>query len=143
MSRGFSLPELVAVTGIVGLIAALALPRLAAAIDRVEADAAAREIVTALAVARHSAISQGQRVRMRIAADSLRFDRWDGTAWVPDRRWPGPASRRVGLQVTNPDVVYGPTGIGWGASNTTVTLARGSQVETITTSRAGRVKRWR
>jgi hypothetical protein len=44
--------------------------------------------------------------------------------------------------VSNPLVVFGPTGMGWGVSNTRITLQRGSQVETITVSRVGRVKRW-
>jgi hypothetical protein len=47
----------------------------------------------------------------------------------------------VSLQVSNPVVAFSPIGVGWGASNTTITLRRGSQVETITTSRVGRVRR--
>jgi hypothetical protein len=48
----------------------------------------------------------------------------------------------VQLDVSNPVVVFDATGMGWGGSNTTAVLRRGSQVETITISRVGRVKRW-
>jgi len=44
--------------------------------------------------------------------------------------------------VSNPVVVFDAIGIGWGASNTTVVLRRGTRVEKITLSRIGRVKRW-
>ena len=97
---------------------------------------------TALAVARHGAVLQGMRARLTIAADSLRIDRLEQGGWTPWKRWPGPADLAVGIEVSNPVVVFGPTGLGWGASNTKVVLRRGSQVETITVSRLGRVKRW-
>jgi Tfp pilus assembly protein FimT len=142
MSRGATLVELVLAIALLALLAAIGVPRARAALDYAAADAAAREITTALAVARQSAIRQGVRARLVIRADSLRTELWDGARWRPATRWPGPAAHRVSLQVSNPVVTYGPNGVGWGASNTTVRLRRGSQIETITTSRVGRVRRW-
>src|SRR5437879_1493901 len=97
---------------------------------------------TALAVTRHVAIMRGARARLVVASDSLRIDRWDDRTWTPVLRWVGPREAGVRLEVSNPEIAFGPTGIGWGASNTTVVLRRGSRFETITTSRLGRVKRW-
>ena len=142
MTKGFSLVEVVIVLLIVALLAAVGLPRLRPFLDRIATDQAAREITTALAVARHGAVLQGMRARLTIAADSLRIDRLEQGGWTPWKRWLGPADLAVGIEGSNPVVVFGPTGLGWGASNTKVVLRRGSQVETITVSRLGRVKRW-
>lgn len=141
MVRGFTLIELAIAVVILAVLLAAALPRLRPALDRVATKAAAGDVTAALATARHTAIARGQRARLVIAQDSLRLDLWNGAAWTGAARWPGPATHRVTLQVSNPVVAYSPNGVGWGASNTTITLRRGSQVETITTSRVGRVRR--
>lgn len=142
MARGFTLVEMAIALVIVSTLTAIALPRLAPALDRIAADAAAREITTALAVTRHTAIRQGRRARLVIRSDSLRLDLWDGVRWTPETRWTGPEAHRVTLQVSNPVVTYSPNGIAWGLANTSIRLRRGSQIETITTSRVGRIKRW-
>ena len=142
MPRGFTLTELAVALAMVALLLAVGLPRLSGVLDWVAADRAAREVTTALAVARAAAVMRGTRTRVTIAADTLRIDRWEGADWRPYQRWPGPITEGVMLQVSNPEVVFGPTGMGWGASNTRVVLRRGSHTETITTSRLGRVKRW-
>jgi prepilin-type N-terminal cleavage/methylation domain-containing protein len=142
MAKGFSLVEVVIVLLIVAVVAAVGLPSLRPYVDRIATDQAAREITTAIAVGRHGAVMQATRARVTIAADTLRVDRLKAEEWEPFWRRPGPADHRVLLEVSNPVVVFGPTGLGWAASNTKVVLRRGSQVETITVSRLGRVKRW-
>lgn len=144
MPRGLSLAELVVVLFIVAMLAVLGLPRLTGLTDWLATERAAQEITTALSLTRHAAVIQATRARLTIAADTLRIDRLspDGGEWVPWWRRPGPADFGVRLEVSNPEVVFGPTGLGWAAANTKVVLSRGSQVETITTSRLGRVKRW-
>jgi prepilin-type N-terminal cleavage/methylation domain-containing protein len=140
--EGFTIAELTVTIAIVAVIAGIGLPRLRRSLDWVAADAAARDISTALAVARATAAMQGVRTRVVIAVDSLRLDRWEAPLWVPGRRWPGPASRGVTLEVSNPEVVFGPLGLAWGVSNTRVTLQRGTNIEVLTVSVVGRVKRW-
>jgi prepilin-type N-terminal cleavage/methylation domain-containing protein len=146
MTKGFSLVEVAIVLLIIALLTAVGLPRLRPFLDRIATDQAAREITTALAVGRHGAVMQATRARVTIAVDTLRVDRLKvgrGVGeWEPWWHRPGPADLRVQLEVSNPVVVFGPTGMGWSASNTKVVLRRGSQVETITVSRLGRVKRW-
>jgi prepilin-type N-terminal cleavage/methylation domain-containing protein len=142
MRRGFSLPELLVVLGIIAVVTLLAIPRFGDILDWVAADGAAHDVTTALAVARGAAITQSTLARLDIGPDSLRIDiRQDG-AWDPYRRYPGPMSRGVQLEVSNPEVIFGPSGLGWGTANSTITLRRGDRVETVTTSRVGRVKRW-
>jgi prepilin-type N-terminal cleavage/methylation domain-containing protein len=142
MAKGFSLIELAVVILIMCLVVSLTLPRAAHFMDWIATDHAVRQVTTALAVARHGAVMQSTRARLTISGDSLRIDRLVGKGWVPWWRQAGPSSLGVTLLVSNPVVQFGPTGIGWGASNTTVVLRRGSQVETITVSRVGRVKHW-
>jgi type II secretion system protein H len=141
MRAGFSLGELVVVIAIMAVLVALVGPRLGPAFDRIATDGAARDVTTAIAVARAAAVMQGTRARLRISPDSLRVDREAVRGWQPYARWPGPANESVALTVSNAEVVFGPLGIGWGAANTRVVLRRGSQIVTITTSRLGRVKR--
>lgn len=139
--RGFTLVELLVILMILAVVLSLGAPRLGGALDRLATDAAARDVTTAIAVTRAAAVLQGTRARLRIAADSLRVDRESPLGWEPYARWPGPAASGVAVHVTNPEIVFGPMGLGWGLANTRVELRRGSHIETITTSRLGRVKR--
>jgi len=142
MRRGFSLVELIVTVAAVAVVTAVTLPRLGGVLDWLAVDNEAVRVTTALAVTRHVAIMRGARARLVVASDSLRIDRWDDRTWIPLLRWVGPREAGVRLEVSNPEIAFGPTGTGWGASNTTVVLRRGSRFETITTSRLGRVKRW-
>src|SRR2546422_507877 len=117
-------------------------PAAARLMDWLETEHAVRDVTTALAVGRNGAIMQATRARVTFSADSIRIDRLRGTGWEPWWRIPGPASHGVTLDVSNPIVQFGPFGLGWGVSNTRIVLRRGSQAETITTSRVGRVKHW-
>ena len=141
MRRGFTLLELVVVLAIVAMLTTFAVSRLVPLVDWIAADGAARDVTSALAVTRTAAVLRGTRARLRIAADSLRIDRESPAGWEPYARWAGPASAGVTLTVSNPEVVFSPLGIAWGLSNTRIVLSRGSQIETITTSRLGRVRR--
>jgi len=142
MAKGFSLIEMAVTICIAALLAALWLPRAGQLLNWIAADHAARDITTALAHGRQGAVLQATRARVTIAADTLRIDRLGPQGWEPWWRRPGPTSLGVQMEVSNPVVIFGPNGMGWSASNTMVVLRRGSQVETITTSRVGRVKRW-
>ena len=127
---------------IAALLAAFWLPRAGRMWDWIATDHAVRDVTTALAVGRHGAVLQSTRARVTIAADTLRIDRFGPAGWESWWGRSGPARHGVQLTVSNPVIIFGPTGMGWGVSNTTVVLRRGSQVETITMSRVGRVKHW-
>lgn len=142
MRRGVTLAEMAVVLAIVAIVAAITLPRLGGLLDWIAVNAAAQDVSTAMAVARSSAVMQGTRSRAVIASDTLRIDRWTGDSWGPLHRWPGPVARGVTLEVSNPEIVFDPIGLGWGVSNTKVVLRRGTRSETITVSRLGRIKRW-
>jgi len=140
--RGFTLIELVVVLIVIGVTCTVALPRFRDTLDRIAVERSVADVSVALGVARNAAVMWGTRARLLIAADSLRIDRWADTGWARGRPWTGPAGHGVALDVSNDEVVFGPTGMGWGASNTKIVLRRGSHSATLTTSRLGRVKRW-
>ncbi|PYP70330.1 MAG: hypothetical protein DMD36_06950 [Gemmatimonadetes bacterium] len=140
--RGFSLIELAVTIAVMGAVTVATLPALKDWLSWVAVEAASADITTALAVARSAAIANGFRSRVVLAADSLRIDRWTGSSWEPYLRWTGPSELGVDLTVSNPEVVFGPTGTGWGPSNTEAVLRSRSRHARITVSRVGRVKRW-
>jgi prepilin-type N-terminal cleavage/methylation domain-containing protein len=141
MRRGFTLLELLWAVVIAGFVLALALPKIGGLLDSLSADAAARDVAVALAAARQFAMDRGHRVRVRLNQDSLRVDTLGEVTWGQYRAWPGAASRRASLSATTPVVTFSGLGLSWGVSNTTVTLRRGSHVETVVVSRVGRVRR--
>src|ERR687892_2130673 len=114
MRRGFSVLELSITIAVAGLVTAITLPRLRDLADWIAVDTAAREVSTALATARHAAVMRATRSRLVIGADSLRVDRWGATPWEPLVRWAGPEHRGIDVTVSNPEVIFGPTGIAWG-----------------------------
>ena len=142
MSKGFTTLELIVVAAIAGTLMALWIPRAAGLMDWLATQRAVRDVTTALALGRNGAVMQSTRARIEIASDTLRIDRLGAHGWEPWWRLAGPASHGVALEVSNPVVTFGPTGMGWGVANTKVVLRRGSQAETITISRVGRVKLW-
>jgi prepilin-type N-terminal cleavage/methylation domain-containing protein len=142
MAKGFTLLELIVVVCIAAVLIAFWTPRAARLVDWMATERAVRDVTTALAVGRNGAVMPSTRARISIGPDTLRIDRYGPRGWEPWWRTPGPASHGVTLAVSNPVVVFGPTGMGWGVSNTTIVLRRGSQAETITLSRVGRIKHW-
>lgn len=142
MPKGFTLLELVVVTCITGLLLAFWVPRASRLMDWFATERAARDVTTAIAVGRHGAVMRATRARIRFNPDSIRIERLESQGWVPWWQTAGPASHGVLMEISNPIVTFGPTGMAWGVSNTRIVLRRGSQSETITMSRVGRVKRW-
>lgn len=142
MSKGFTLLELMIVLCITAMLLALGAPRVMPLIDWIETEHAVRAVTTALAIGRNAAVMHATRARITFGPDTIRIDRLQGKGWERCWQTPGPASHGVTLAVSNPVVQFGPFGMGWGASNTSIVLRRGSQAETITLSRVGRVKHW-
>ncbi len=141
MRNGVTLPELATVLAIVGVLTATAVPRLAGWMDRIAVSRATGEITTFYQTARYAAIYRSQRIRLELGADSLRAV-FEGPTDSLFLKWPGPARHGVRLRVTRATVRIQSNGLGLGAANTKLVLRRGAAVESLTTSRLGRLKRW-
>lgn len=130
------------VLAIVGVLAALAVPRAAGWLDRLAVRRAADEVASFYQQARLAAIFRSQRVRLELGQDSLRAVLEGPSDSVFLRRM-GPARHGVSLTATRGIIRVESNGLGFGAANTKLVLRKGLAAESLTTSRLGRLKRWR
>ena len=136
--RGFTLAELLVVATLVGLLASVGIPRGARLLDHLRVRQAAHEVWAALALGRSAAIHRAGYTRvlidesagtvvLRHAADTL-------------RHWPVGRAHGVALWASRDTLTFAPTGLGYGASNTTIVVSRGARADTLVVSRLGRVR---
>jgi Tfp pilus assembly protein FimT len=130
---------LVVVMAVVGVLIAIAVARTSSLRDRVSVRAAATETVAAFALARRWSLSRASRTAITFdtAASTLVVRSYMDTI---ARRSLG-SSHGVSVSTSRDSMAYAPNGLGYGASNLTVVLRRGSAAETIFVSRLGRVRR--
>ncbi len=141
MRRGFTLPELLSVMGIMGILAAIVVPPLGRVLDQVAVREGVDRFAAAHAITREMAMTRGTLAR-------LELDRARHTGTVSVQR-EAPAWDTVGtyplgsaeLSCSNCTVIFNPLGLGYGTSNTRVVFSRGAAADTVTTSRTGRLKR--
>lgn len=130
--------ELTIALVIAAILSAIALPRAAGFVDAMEVRGAVTEIDALFSVARHVAIARAVQasldidpargvVSVRVGADTLRTREVE-------------AAHGVRLQSTRASITYSQTGIGYGAGNLTLIVARNLAADTIFVSRLGRVR---
>lgn len=141
MARGVTLPELVVVALIVGLMASILIPPARRTLDRIAVLGAAQRFSAIHETARQSAIARATAVRYEVArygaAIALAARKRNG-AWDTLGVWTlGQVKVESGQRI----VTFNPLGLGSGASNTRVVFSRGQAAETLTVSRTGRLRR--
>jgi len=139
MRRAFTLLELTVVVALLGLLMALTVPKFAALRDGASVRAAMADLGALFSIARQSAITERTTVSVLFdtAAGSVEIRR-GGRAVV---RHALRGAYGITLGSNRDSAVYDPRGFGYGVSNITVTVRRGSIIDTLTMSRLGRV-RW-
>lgn len=137
--RGTTLPELMVVLTIVGVLTLVALGRVTALRDRMSVRAAASETVATFALARRWSVSRATRTAITIDSAAVALVVRSYTDTVAHRKLA--SSHGVSLATSRDSMAYAPNGLGYGASNLTVVLRRGAAAETIFVSRLGRVRR--
>jgi prepilin-type N-terminal cleavage/methylation domain-containing protein len=141
MRRGFTFVEIIIVLVVLSVLATLVTPRLTNRLDHLAVDRATSEIATFYRAARFRAVTRSSRIRVEIGLDSL-LAVYEGATDSVAARHTGPARHGVGLRTTQRVLRIGPTGLGWGATNTTIVLTKGAAAESLTVSRMGRMKHW-
>jgi prepilin-type N-terminal cleavage/methylation domain-containing protein len=142
MARGTTLVELVIVLTIVGLLSALAVPRIGGLLDGLAVRRAVDETMVFSGAARFGAMVRGSRVRIEFTPDSM-VAAYESPSDSVFLRRDGPGGHGVELGSSRTVIRILPTGIGSGGSNTKLVFRRGEYAESLTTSRLGRLKKWR
>ncbi len=137
MRRGITLLETTIVLALIGIVTTIAATRAARVLDSLRVNSAVTDIVTALSVARNAAIARAAYARVVIdTAGTVTVT--SGADTLLHR--PVAALHEVRLEVTRAAVMYAPNGLGYGAANTRVIVRNSRAVDTIFTSRLGRVR---
>jgi len=137
--RAFTLLELALSLTIVAVLTGVALPLFHHVRDRAAVLGATTLLTSALADARHLAVRWQRRTAVRVDT-SLGHVVVHALA---DTLVRAPLQQIFGVTIaaTRDSIAFYPTGLGFGAANTRLIVARGSAAETVTVSRAGRVRR--
>jgi prepilin-type N-terminal cleavage/methylation domain-containing protein len=138
MRKAFTLPELMLVLAVVGILTSLALPQLSSTIDRIEVEEAVNRLIAAHRRARIMAMSRGGRVLLSVDSIRLTISSPEGT----EPLWSdlGPAASGVQLAGPARRFTFSPGGTTLGFSNATLQLTRGSSTRAVVISRLGRIR---
>ena len=138
MRQAFTLPELLLVLAVAGILLGIAIPRFSATLDRIEVAAAASHIASAHQRARLMAVTQSTVAVLSV--DSLALTIRQRGLMTPLWSEAGPAAHRVSLAGPGRQFTFSPEGFSMGISNATIRLTRGSATRTVIVSRLGRVR---
>ena len=135
---GHTLVELLLTLALVGVVTSVTVPRASSLVDRVSVKGATQDVVLALASARAAANQRGVNASFvaDVASGTVRVVIGGETLF--ERRLQ--QSRGVRLEASRESVTFSPSGLGWGAANTTLVVSRGARSDTIVMSRLGRIR---
>lgn len=139
MRRGVTLSELLLVVVLLGLLALMAVPRLAALHDGMLVRQEVLRLVSALDQARGAAVRVGGNTRLLLHDTAYVLTAVVVDSQRPLWKTPGPGSTAVRLSGAGAPLLFGPSGVAVGASNRTLQLVKGSVTRRIVVSRLGRI----
>ena len=136
MRSGMTHLELIVVLIVGGVLTALAVPRLVHLRDASSVRAAMTDVGSAFATARQVAVTRRTSVAVVFdtSAGTLRVSSAGETILRRSLR----ASYSVSLGANRDSAVYDARGLGFGVTNLSLTVRRGTFVDTLTMSRLGR-----
>jgi type II secretory pathway pseudopilin PulG len=134
---GLTLLELTVVLMMCGTLTALAIPRLVGLRNASAVRSAASDVVASFTLARQSAVARRSTVAVVFDTASGVIVVRSGTSLLSRR--PLRSLYSVFLGANRDSAVYDARGLGYGVSNVTITIRRGTFVDTLTMSRLGRL----
>jgi prepilin-type N-terminal cleavage/methylation domain-containing protein len=140
MRAGTTLPELIVVLAIVGLVTAIAVPSSRDMLASIDTERAAHQLMAAHRIARFTAIMRGRTTRLDIAPESLVVRVVNGPTAGVVWRAPGPTADGVALDGPTYPLVFTAFGLPHGLGNGTYTFSRGSARRSVVISRLGRLR---
>ncbi len=142
MRTGFTLPELVIVLVVIGLVLGVAAPKTTQWRDQRAVNRAVNETVLFYERVRFVAVIRSRTFQIEFGPEGYSaVSELPGTPVRFSAR--GPVRRGVALTVSRSVIRLSPNGLGYGAANTKLVFRRGSAAESLTVSRLGRLKRWK
>jgi len=135
--RGLTLLELTVVLAICGVLTAVAIPRFAAFRNASSVRSAAAEVAALFTLARQTAVAHRATVAVVLDTTAGVVSVRSGSALIARR--PLRSIYFVTTSANRDSAVYDARGMGFGVSNITITIRRGSSVDTLTMSRLGRL----
>lgn len=140
--RGFTLIEIMIAVGLIGLMAAIAYPRIADALTKQSARSGRAAVIAMQAKARATAISRGTSTQLVVSGNTLAIvSRNPVTGAVDTVGATENLNDRFGVTVTaTADTLhFDPRGLGSDASDTEVRVSKGAYTYAVTFSQYGRV----
>lgn len=138
MRKGTTIIEMTLILAIMSVLAAIALPRASGFIDRIEVRGSVTELKALFSLARHIAIARGSQSTLVIDAAGATVTLRVGSEIVQSRSIG--AAHGVAIQSNRGSITYSPIGVGYGAANFTLIVARNAAADTLIISRLGRVR---
>jgi prepilin-type N-terminal cleavage/methylation domain-containing protein len=138
MKQGFTLPELMLVLAVAAVLLGIGVTTLVGAVDRLNVEATATQLVAAHQRARMMAVVRGQVLTLLIDSVSISIAPRSGSA--PIWSASGPAAAGVTLAGPARRFTFSPEGMTLGLSNASLQLQRGSITRTLVVSRLGRIR---
>jgi Tfp pilus assembly protein FimT len=138
LRAGSTLVEQVVVLALLGVCAAAGVIGGARLLDTATVHGATRDVAEQFILARDRAMATGTATAVQLDATHRRVVVHAGDDTLARLEL---APRAIRLAVTRDSMAYGATGLGFGAANLRVIVARGASADTVTVSRLGRVKR--
>ncbi len=135
----FTLLEILLVVTVIGLITGVAIPRTRRLLDSIAVRGATEDVASTLELARHTAMTRGERISVDIDSAPARVTMRAGNDTL--RRLNENSIHGVNFAVTRSPVIYTQIGMGFGVSNLSLYITRGAAAETLVVSRLGRVRR--